>query len=60
MKAAVVNKFGGYEALEYQDVPTPESGPDDVLIKIEGSGPQPRRSRHPAPVRAATLSKTCR
>ena len=21
MKAAIVNKFGGYEALEYQDVP---------------------------------------
>lgn len=38
MKAAVVNKFGGYEALEYQDVPTPEPGPDDVLIKIEAAG----------------------
>jgi alcohol dehydrogenase, propanol-preferring len=36
MKAAVVQDFG--KPLELQDVPKPEAGPGEVLVKIETSG----------------------
>jgi len=36
MKAAVVTDFRS--PLQVQDVPTPEPGPDEVLIRIEASG----------------------
>jgi NADPH2:quinone reductase len=38
MKAVVVTRHGGPEVLAYQDVPTPEPGPKEALVKIEASG----------------------
>ncbi|MBT5768850.1 MAG: alcohol dehydrogenase catalytic domain-containing protein, partial [Rhodospirillaceae bacterium] len=34
MKAVVMNGFGGPEVLNYQDVDTPEIGPEDVLVEV--------------------------
>jgi NADPH2:quinone reductase len=34
MKAVIIERFGGPEVMEYRDVPTPEVGPDDVLIEV--------------------------
>ncbi len=34
MKAIMMHEFGGPEVLKYQDLPTPEVGPDDVLVKV--------------------------
>jgi NADPH:quinone reductase-like Zn-dependent oxidoreductase len=34
MKAVIIERFGGPEVMEYRDVPTPELGPDDVLIEV--------------------------
>ncbi|MFI5100107.1 MAG: zinc-dependent alcohol dehydrogenase, partial [Actinomycetes bacterium] len=36
MKAAVVTDF--HSPLQVTDVPTPEPGPDEVLVRIEASG----------------------
>ena len=36
--AIVISSFGGPENLSLQDVPVPEIGPDDVLIRIEAAG----------------------
>lgn len=38
MKAVLVHRPGGPEALQYQDVPEPEFGDDDVLIRAETFG----------------------
>ncbi len=37
MKAAVIHRFGGPEVLKVEDVPTPEAGPGQVLIKVLGA-----------------------
>ncbi len=34
MKAIMMHEFGGPEVLKYEDLPTPEAGPDDVLVKV--------------------------
>jgi NADPH2:quinone reductase len=34
MKAAVMHEFGGPDVLQYEDIATPEVGPDDVLVKV--------------------------
>jgi NADPH:quinone reductase len=34
MKAMVIHAFGGPEAMKYEDVPTPEPGPGEVLMKV--------------------------
>lgn len=34
MKAIVMKDYGGPEVLSYEDVDTPEIGPDDVLVKV--------------------------
>jgi NADPH:quinone reductase-like Zn-dependent oxidoreductase len=35
MKAIRIHQFGPTEdVLKYEDVPTPEPGPDEVLIKV--------------------------
>jgi NADPH:quinone reductase len=34
MKAVIFDRFGGPEVMEYRDVPTPEVGPDDVLVEV--------------------------
>ncbi len=35
MKAVVMHEFGGPEVLKYEEVDTPEVGPDDVLVKVQ-------------------------
>jgi putative PIG3 family NAD(P)H quinone oxidoreductase len=37
MKAVVITRFGGPEVLEIQDVPAPQPGPDEVLVRVRGS-----------------------
>ncbi|HET6977947.1 MAG TPA: NAD(P)H-quinone oxidoreductase [Pyrinomonadaceae bacterium] len=34
MKAVVITRFGGPEVLEIEDVPTPEPGSDEVLVRV--------------------------
>src|ERR1041384_7414138 len=34
MKAIVIREFGGPEVLRLEEVPTPEPGPGEVLIKV--------------------------
>jgi len=34
MKAMVMTGFGGSEVLSYQDIDTPELGPDEVLVEV--------------------------
>jgi NADPH:quinone reductase-like Zn-dependent oxidoreductase len=38
MKAVVTTGNGGYDKLVYRDVPVPEPGPGDVLIKVLAAG----------------------
>jgi NADPH2:quinone reductase len=38
MKAVVADPTGGPECLKYIDVPTPQPGPDEVLVKLEAIG----------------------
>lgn len=37
MKAVVITRFGGPEVLEIQNVPAPQPGPDEVLVRVHGS-----------------------
>ena len=37
MRAAVVREFGGPEAIEIVDVPTPRPGPGEVLVEVAGA-----------------------
>ncbi len=34
MKAVMMHEFGGPDVLKYEEIPTPELGPDDVLVKV--------------------------
>ncbi|WP_087974897.1 quinone oxidoreductase family protein [Oceanobacillus rekensis] len=38
MKAIILNKFGGPEELMLDNIPLPDIGPDDVMIKVEYAG----------------------
>lgn len=38
MKAVVTKSNGGYEQLQYQDVPVPELLPGTVLLKVLSAG----------------------
>jgi len=38
MKALVITRFGGPEVLEIQDVPDPQPGSEQVLVKVEAAG----------------------
>jgi NADPH2:quinone reductase len=38
MKAIRVDRFGSAEVLHYQEVPTPEPGGEEVLVKIGAAG----------------------
>ena len=35
MKAVRIHDFGSAEVLQYEEVPIPEPGPDEILIKVE-------------------------
>ena len=37
MKAVVITRFGGPEVLEVQDVPAPQPGPDEILVRVHGT-----------------------
>jgi putative PIG3 family NAD(P)H quinone oxidoreductase len=37
MKAVVITRFGGPEVLEVQDVPAPQPGPDEVLVRVRAT-----------------------
>jgi NADPH:quinone reductase-like Zn-dependent oxidoreductase len=41
VKASVVTAYGGPEVMKYQDMPDPEPGPGDVLVKVAGIGVNP-------------------
>ena len=41
MKGVRIDSFGGPEVLRYEDVPTPEPGPDEMLIRIHNAGVNP-------------------
>jgi NADPH:quinone reductase-like Zn-dependent oxidoreductase len=38
MRAIALNKFGGPQEMVLQNIPVPEVGPDEVLIKVEYAG----------------------
>lgn len=38
MKAVVFDRHGGPEVLEYKEVPVPEIGPNDVLLRVKALG----------------------
>src|SRR4051812_43241557 len=41
MKAIRLHEFGGPEVLRYEDVPVPEAGPGEVLIRVHAAGLNP-------------------
>ena len=38
MKAVRFHEFGGPEVLRYEDVPEPEPGPGEALVRLSASG----------------------
>ncbi len=41
MKAVVLHAYGGVDQLRYEDIPTPEPGPDEVLVKVAATSVNP-------------------
>lgn len=41
MKAIRLHEFGGPEVLRYDDVPVPEPGPGEVLVRVHAVGVNP-------------------
>src|SRR5215472_8600204 len=41
MKAIRVNEFGGPEVLRLEEVPTPQPGPREVLVRMHAAGVNP-------------------
>ena len=37
MKAIVFEQNGGYDVLQYDDIPEPKAGPNDVVIRVKAS-----------------------
>ena len=38
MQAVAIDQYGGAELLKVRELPVPETGPDEVLIKVEAAG----------------------
>ena len=38
MRAIAIEGFGGTDRLELVDLPAPEPGPDDVLVRVRAAG----------------------
>jgi NADPH:quinone reductase-like Zn-dependent oxidoreductase len=38
MKAAVIEAYGGDEVVQWKDVPTPEPGPNEVVVEVKAAG----------------------
>lgn len=58
MKAVVINRFGGPEVLEIKEVPTPQPGPEEVLVHVRSTALNradllQRQGRYAAPPGAA-------
>ena len=58
MKAVVINRFGGPEVLEIQDVPKPEPGAEEILVHVRSTALNradllQRQGRYAAPPGAA-------
>jgi NADPH2:quinone reductase len=54
MKAVVITKFGGPEVLAIQEVPTPQPGPGQVLVRVRATALNradllQRQGKYPAP-----------
>jgi NADPH:quinone reductase-like Zn-dependent oxidoreductase len=41
MKAALIDRYGGNEVVAVRDVPQPQPGPDDVLIRVHAAAINP-------------------
>lgn len=41
MKAIVLHQYGGVDQLQYEDVPVPEPGLDEVLVKVDATSVNP-------------------
>ncbi len=41
MKAVRLHAYGGVDQLRYEDVPTPEPGPDEALVKVAATSVNP-------------------
>ena len=41
MKAVQLHGYGDVDQLRYEEVPTPEPGPDEVLIKVTATSINP-------------------
>lgn len=41
MKAVQIYEYGNSSVLKYEDVPRPETGPDEVLVKVHACGVNP-------------------
>ncbi|WP_030015413.1 NAD(P)H-quinone oxidoreductase [Curtobacterium sp. S6] len=60
MKAVVENEHGGPEVLTVSEIPTPELGPDDVLIDVAAAGLNradalQRQGKYPVPEGASSV-----
>lgn len=54
VKAVRIHRYGGPEALVYEDVPRPEPGPTQILVRVEAASVNPvdvsiREGRFPTP-----------
>ena len=38
MKAATIREFGSPDVFRYEDVPTPEPGPGEVVVRVAACG----------------------
>lgn len=41
MRAVRIYEYGGPEVMRYEDVPRPEPGPGEVLIRVHAAGVNP-------------------
>src|SRR5580700_6025203 len=41
MKAIQVHNFGGPEALQFEEIPTPKTGKSEVLVRVKAAGVNP-------------------
>ena len=46
LKAITIHDFGGPEVLNNEEVPVPEIGPDEALIKVHSCGVNPIDGRY--------------